>query len=44
MIQTLKEDIAEEKIKELLKALEQLGFEPEETTILLQETIKEMKS
>ena len=44
MIQTLKEDIAKEKIKDLLKALEQLGFEPEETTILLQETIKEMKS
>ena len=44
MIQTLKEYIAKEKIKDLLKALEQLGFEPEETTILLQETIKEMKS
>ena len=44
MIQTLKEDIAKEKIKDLLEALEQLGFEPEETTILLQETIKEMKS
>ncbi len=44
MIQTLKEEIAKEKIKELIKALEQLGFEPAETTILLEETIKEMKS
>lgn len=44
MIQTLKKDIAKEKIKELLESMNQLGFEPAEAKLLLEETIKEMKS
>lgn len=44
MIQKLKEEIAEEKIKDFFKAMEQLGFEPAETNLLLEKTIKEMKS
>lgn len=44
MIKKLKEDIAKEKIKELLQAMEQLGIQAEEAKKLIEETVKEMKS
>lgn len=43
MIKELKEDIAKDKIRLLLQAMEQLGFDPEETELLLEKTLKEMK-
>lgn len=42
MIQTLKEDIAKEKIKDFFTLMDQLDFEISETTLLLEKTIKEI--
>lgn len=44
MIQTLKKDIAKEKIKEFFTLMNQLGFEISETALLLEKTIKEITS
>lgn len=44
MIQKLKQDIAKEKIKEFFALMQQLGFEPMETKLLIEQTVKEMES
>lgn len=41
LIHTLKEDLAEEKIMEFFTLMEQLGFEWEETRLLIEKTVKE---
>lgn len=41
LIHTLKEDLAEEKIMEFFTLMEQLGFEWEETRLLIEKTAKE---
>lgn len=41
MIQTMKEELAQEKIKEFLLLMKQIGFEPEEICMLIEKTIKE---
>lgn len=44
MIQLLKKEIAKEKIMEFFELMIQLGFEPEETKILINQTAKEITS
>lgn len=44
MIQTLKKDIAKEKIKEFFDSMKQLGFNQEETKQLIEQTLKEVES
>lgn len=44
MIQKLKKDIAKIKIEELFQSMEQLGFELDESRLLIEETIKEVTS
>lgn len=43
MIQQLKEEIAVKQVDDFLRAMKELGLEPEETLELLQKEIKEMK-
>lgn len=43
LIHTLKEDLAGEKIKEFFTLMEQLGFEWEETRLLIEKTAKEIQ-
>lgn len=44
MIQNLNETIAKDKIKEFFDLMSQLGFEPAETKLLIEQTVKEMES
>lgn len=41
MIQTMKEELAQEKIKEFMLLMKQIGFEPEEICMLIEKKIKE---
>lgn len=44
MIKQIKEDMALKQIKEFINLMKSLGFEPEETALLVEKTVKEMKS
>ena len=44
MISQMKESIAKEKISEFFKQMKELGFKPEETLILIQKIMEEVKS
>lgn len=43
MIHTLKEEIAKEKIKDFFGLMKQLGFERDETRLLVEKTVKELQ-
>lgn len=44
MIKKIKEDMALKQIKEFINLMKSLGFEPEETALLVEKIVKELKS